>query len=542
MRSVPPRWIIVLCIIAVGVLRLHLALTRFFDPDEFAYFHWSWLLLHGYQPYRDFFFYILPGFPWLLSPILWLTGDSTNFLIAGRLLLFLVYGTTAAIVYRLSRGSLLAVLIFLTFPVTIDKSVDVRPDMVMLLLYFTGVMVMNPLLSGILFGLSFLIFPKIVFALPAMVYIRSLLAKTQRVTLKKWLAGAGLVGLGFFSYLGVNNLIPQAITSLTSNAQAVTSGKQGFSPLLLLSPYPLIYLTQGGLSLPWVVNTMLWILGAVGFVLILRRDPSMGIFWGLFIGGNILFVLIFPVPYVQYFLPLSVAASVLAGHALVNVNKRSYASLLIGGILIFSFFLQYRDRTQPGARNAEQLQVIRDVLAVTKPSEPLYDMVGSYVFRPDGYFICCHPYGEFIRKLQPQGPALRLGLRESFIATQTKFVVMDRVGFVFWQTPEPDKTFLLTNYLPMRQNKLYSLGQSFRCSQGACVQYALNNQPASSRSTNTFTIPVPETYTVAVEPNGEAVTIDGLAVRTGQTLYLSAEPHRFSALSSVSSFRIQVVR
>ena len=73
-------------------------------------------------------------------------------------------------------------------------------------------------------------------------------------------------------------------------------------------------------------------------------------------------------------------------------------------------------------------------------------MVGSYVFRPDGYYICCHPYAEFAHKLT-SGPGLDLA--KSFIANKTKFLVMDRVGFVFWKSLDADKAFLLTNYLPM---------------------------------------------------------------------------------------------
>ncbi len=575
-------------------MRLNLSVTRYFDPDEFAHLHWAWLILNGYLPYRDFFLYIMPGFAWLLSPILWLTGESINFLIASRVVVWLVYGACAAIVYQLSLHTrcessptsgvwtpLLAVLIFLTFPVTIDKTIDVRPDLVMLALYFASVMLVLPFitppfplfakegvrgryfLSGILFGLSVLVLPKIIFGLPALLYLFFINQKrlnlfhgkglTFIAPLAWWIAGAALVGLGFLSYLGIHNLIPQFLTSITRDSLAVTSGKISFSPLLLLTPYPLIYLTNGGPSLPWAVNTGVWILGLAGLMMLLR-DPStsvgmtrrLGIFWALFIAGNILFVITFPAPYVQYFLPLSVAASVLAGHA---VGRSIKVIMIITIIMVISFFLQYRQRIAPGAENTEQLQVIRDVLQVTKPDESVYDMVGSYVFRPDGYYICCHPYGEFIQRLASR-PGLERGLTGSLIARQTKFLVMDRVGFVFWQTPKPDKSFLLTNYLPMGDptapakplSKLYSLGQTFRCRQGACVQYDQHNKPASNRSANTFTILVPETYTVSLAPGAASVSIDGQIIRSGQSVFLTAGPHRFSTQQAVRSIRIQLAR
>lgn len=517
-----------LTIILVASARLHLGLVRYFDPDEFAHLHWAWLVASGYLPYRDFFFYITPGFAWLLSPILWLTGNSTQFLIAGRVFMFLVYGACAAIVYRLSRGSLLAVLIFLTFPMTIDKSLDVRPDMVMLILYFGSIMVKSSFFSGILFGVSFLVFPKIVFGLPALLYL-----KRPKPT---WFAGAALVGIGFVAYLWVNHLIPRAITSMTRDSVAVTSGKFTFTPWSVLTPYPLIYVTDKGVSLPWAVNTVVWILGAVGLAIMIRTNRRMGLFWSLFIGGNILFVMLFPAPYVQYFLPLSLAASVLVGFTLTKSITMIKVITII--TVISSFFLQYRERVAPGADNGEQLGVIRDIVTITKPNETIYDMVGSYVFRPDGYFICCHPYGEFASKLSDPPESLS----ESLIANKTKFLVMDRVGFVFWQSPEPDLTFLLTHYLPTKYKKIYSLGFQFRCGRGACVQYNLHNKVASNKSTTTVSVPVAEMYSVAIEPSDETVTLNNRMVNNGDSIPLTADAYSFTVSPRVSSFRIQLAR
>lgn len=613
-------------IVLVALMRLQLAVTRAFDPDEFAYLHWTWLTLHGYLPYRDFFLYILPGFPWLLSLILSTTGDSIYFLIASRTAIFLIYGLCAGVVYTMTRSitmqskhenahtpgvwaALLAVLIFLTFPVTIDKTIDIRPDMVMLFLYFAsawivfqlqkparrpasprgeqgGVKAFEAVASGVLFGASVLIFPKIIFGLPALVY----LLYKHKSSILPWLAGAGLVGLGVLGYLGFNTLIPQAIVSITSDAFAVTSGKGGFSPLLLFTPYPLIYLSKGGVSLPWVVNTIVWMLGIAGLFLLLKYHRHHGTFWGLFIAGNILFVVLFPVPYVQYLLPISVAGSVLAAIAIsrcvslfrhsdsnYELGIRNYDKIFLPSLsfiirnsclpagmayfvlpllLLSSFFLQYRERVAPGADNREQLQVIGDVLRVTRPDESVYDMVGSFVFRPDGYFICCHPYAEFGQRLAsrpgPASPAGRLEreLRKSLIGKQTKFLVMDRVGFVFWKSLDPDKAFLLTNYLPMGNpakpatplSKLYSLGQTFRCQLGACMQYDMDGKPAAARSTNTFTVIATEKYTVTIEPNGAMATIDNREMDNGQEMELVAGPHGFTTDATVKKFSFQVKR
>ena len=553
------RIVYYIAIAFVLVMRLSLVLTRFFDPDEFAHLHWTWLMAEGYLPYRNFFFYIMPGFQWLLAPILGIFGTTPSFLIASRVFVFLVYGIVTWMVYRLSRSSLLAVLIFLAFPVTIDKTIDVRPDMAMLALYFGSILVKSSFFSGLLFALSVLVFPKIVFALPALLYIRQPSLLLQWGVLRKWISGAILVGVGFLGYLWANDLIVQAVTSIMKDSFAVTAGKLSFSPLLLFTPYPLIYLTKGGVSLPWAANTAVWILGLAGLAMTIKTDRRMAIFWTLFIAGNILFVAVFPVPYVQYFLPLSVAASVLTGNALsVRAGlTRNPVFFFLPLVFISSFFLQYRDRIQPGAGNNEQIRVIGDVLQVTRPGEPVYDMVGSYVFRPDGYYICCHPYAEFAGRLanrtmgQSPGTAdVDGGLRQSLIATQTKFLVMDRAGFVFWQSLGKDRAFLLANYLPMGNPaapgtplaKLYSLGQTFHCRDGACVQYDMNGYPAASRSANTFTIIAPEMYTVSLTPPSARVTIDGKEMGSNESVPLWVGDHRFTADPAVVKIRLQLAR
>ena len=254
-------------------------------------------------------------------------------------------------------------------------------------------------------------------------------------------------------------------------------------------------------------------------------------------GIGLLFV--FPVPFLQYFIPLTVMVSIIAGYIIGRL--KTVITVIIVITVVTSFSLQYRERVTPNANNREQLQVIRNVLTVTKPNETIYDMVGSFVFRPDGFYICCHPYGEFIKQLASR-PALERGLRESLVTRKTKFLVMDRVGFVFWQTPSPDLTFLRTNYLPMKYNKLYSLGVQFHCQYGACVQFTMNNLPVSNMSTNTFTILVSETYTVMLEPKNLTIQIDGKEMQNGQTLGLSKGIHRFSVSPPITTFQIQLDR
>ena len=528
------RIVYYIAIILVFLMRLHLSMTRAFDPDEFAHLHWSYLLLSGQVPYRDFFFIIIPAFQVFLFPI-FLFGQSVLVPIAARLLQLMLYIFTAILVYRVSlsffkkqTGALLSVLLFIIFPMTIDKTIDIRPDMLMVLMLLLAILTTKSFLIGLFTGLSLVIHPKIIFAMPMLVYLFATSPKKPRIV--PMVIGFLVPFLLFFLYLAYQKVLPAAYTSIFRDSILANAGKGHFSPLLALSPFPLVYLTDGGVSLPWLVNSTIWVLAAIGLVILWKKQRKIAVPMILYFAFGIGLLFVFPVPFIQYFIPLTVMASILAGNIIGKSIKIIKVIIII--TVITSFFIQYRERTKPGASNEEQLQVVRDVLAVSGPDETFYDMVGSYVFRPDGYTICCHPYGEFIDKLSRPAPTLR----ESLVSRQTKFLVMDRVGFVFWQTPEPDLSFLLSNYLPTKYNKIYSLGVQFRCQNSACVE------PGATRSTNIFTILVPEKYTVTLEPQNTSVTIDGKEIGNSQTLDLTAGLHRFLVSTTVTEFRVQLDR
>ncbi len=464
MKSKFLRVFLFISILLVFLARFHVAITRYFDPDEFAHLHWTWLVATGNTPYRDFFFYATPLYQWLLWPLFVLPPGETILLLARIwqfglycLVLFLLYRITLHVT-RLVTVGLLTVLIFITFPMTFDKTIDIRPDMLMTLLYFSAIYLIlyskKFLLAGFLLGTSFLVFFKIIYALPAalvLVFIRPPLAlrqaqgKPQGVALSKLSIGL-LIPLGLFVfYLITNNLQTLAWETFTHTQFIVNTGKDTFSLWATLSPWPLVYLSKGGVSIPWLVNIGVWIAGLFGIIALWKQQKPFAIFSICFAASAIGFLVFFPAPYVQYFIPLSVIASILAA---VVLNR---FSLVISFILMASFFLQYKERTTPASNNAEQLQVIRDVLTISKPTDTFYDMVGSYVFRPDGYFICCHPYQEFIDKLKIKP----LSLRESLIANKTKFVILDRTGQSLWKPKQEDLDFLLANYKPSRYPKIY---------------------------------------------------------------------------------------
>ena len=618
--------ILLVIIGAMLILKLSMSLNRQFDPDEFAYLHWAYLLTQGKLPYKDFFFIIAPSFLQFLTP-LFLLPQGPLIALVGRLVMYLVYLGTLGILYIFTKcitkntiTALLTVLIFTVFPMTFDKTIEIRPDMVMVLLFFVGIDLllksthsnsdkwvlprafslptsssrapifrhcksidhMNTLsptkqdqrgnlrdcgrskgiplpaapnlfflFSGFCFSLSFLVMFKIIFALPAVLFL--LLGNQDKKTILKHLIflsiGAVLPFVGLFFYLYANSIIPNFITGIISHAYISNAGNNTFSPLATLSPWPLIYITKGGISFPWVVNTVLWIITIPGFFLFIKAFRRIGLFLLFLFVGATFFVILFPKPYVQYFIIPTAIASITIAYALTIgftwIQKRtrtSFWSLLIlfslAGIFGYSFFLQYQSRTGFYAQNEEQLGVLADISKITRPDEPVYDMVGSYIYRPDSYYICClFTSPLFADKVKPAIPTLS----ESLVASKTKFLVMDRKGYVFWQVKPEDLAFMTTHYLPSAYKKIYTLGSQFQCRQGSCIQLNVHGQPTLPAGSK-FDLIIEEQYLMTVKPDSQWITINGKTYNNGQTAHFSPGIYSFFPSPDLSSFTIQLNR
>lgn len=557
-------WIGTITLLGILLGRLSMGLMRFFDPDEFAHMHWAYLVYSGALPYRDFFFYLTPVFQWILAPVFLLPHSETTLLFF-RLEMFLLYSLSVILVYMVAKkttgsapAALLGTLMYAVFPMTIDKTIDVRPDIVMIITFLIPVFVLLPTVrttalrsfcAGIVLGISFITLFKIVSLFPAILY----LVLTARGK-DRW---KGM----FFGILGIlipiallvvwyisAGIVPQAWLAFTHDQFAVNYGKQSFSLLKTLSPWPLVYVSQGGPSIPWGVNVGMWILAIPGIVVLAKKNLRIGGFFLLVTLCVFGFLLAFPVPYVQYFMPISVFIGIAAGYAVWSMA--SYAAKKIPcigygmlgvttAVLLLSFWIQWKERTGDQTMINEQKQVLVDILAKTKPDETIYDMTGSYVFRPDGYFICCHPYAEFVDTIaSPPGT-----LAKSLIANQTKFLVMDQKGYVFWLPKPADLTFLLSTYTDSAYRKIYTAGVTYSCADGKCHQIDIFNNPvAGMLETKTLRIVFPERYILHTTPPGEFIILNHLKISDGQSLPLSAKLYSLQPSLSLTKFILRINR
>jgi len=181
-----PRFVL-LATAAFFLLRLPVLPHRIFDPDEFEHAHAAWCFFKGMIPYKDFFEHHTPWYYYVLRPFFhWFDVDTSfdsarHFLLFGRGLSLLLAVLSVLLVCRIGRlwndrrVGPLAALFLVAQPIFLQKSVEMRPDMLALPFFLGGLWF---LLRGFL--------------------LRGLL---RRGSLPRGLAGRGTSatrGLGFF--------------------------------------------------------------------------------------------------------------------------------------------------------------------------------------------------------------------------------------------------------------------------------------------------------------------------------------------------------
>ena len=151
----PARWSVdeaclLAAIVALLVARIPVMAVRSFDPDEFEHCHAAWSVFRGLLPYRDFFEHHTPWFYFALSPFFrWFAVDQSfesarRFLLLGRALSLAVTALSTVLMVLVGRlganrrVGLLAGLFLVAQPVLIQKTMEIRPDVLALPFYVGG--------------------------------------------------------------------------------------------------------------------------------------------------------------------------------------------------------------------------------------------------------------------------------------------------------------------------------------------------------------------------------------------------------------------
>ena len=126
------------------VLRLALALNREIDIDEFQHLHAAWMVSQHYLIYKDFWENHTPLFYYLLLPLFRLCREGPGLVIVARIIMSIASLGILWMTYLLARirykqeTALLAVLILSWMVIFAQKSIEVRPDQLLITLWLAS--------------------------------------------------------------------------------------------------------------------------------------------------------------------------------------------------------------------------------------------------------------------------------------------------------------------------------------------------------------------------------------------------------------------
>jgi hypothetical protein len=551
-----------LTFIIMMMARMYLVINRYYDADEFAHLHWAYLIFAGFMPYRDFFMNTTPVYQIINLPVF--LGLWSGFtLVLARLfqvpvylsILYFIYSITFMITASSTAG-LLSIVIFTVFPMIFIKSIEVRPDILMTAFYMAGIWYLlkcyrrhdlsnrNLFWAGCILGLSVLTMAKMATGIPAVLIF--FVGRWNTTTIKKiypWAIGFFLPVSLFLFFTILTGTTQSAWEHIINGSKLIKAGEGAFSPWKSLSPYPYVYVYEAGPSIPWYVNSALWIISIPGLIWMFLKFRFYGILLLFIILGNIAGLFIFPTPFMQYFIPICAVLSITGSFFIYEISNQKVLKkfgivfyIIPVIFLVWSFWVQFF--YMKPLDMAEQSQVLDDIAVHTRPLETFYDMVGSYVFRSDGYFICCNIYPHISPYLQ-KNPG---SLKESLIKNKTKFIVMDRVGKSFWLPSEQDLIFMKANYQESKYRKIYALGVKFRCVSGVCTRVDTFGKDLNNFSGDAFDLPIAENYEIKITPMTASINLNGRKYANGEKVKLETGYYWFTVSENVEEFAVLIDR
>lgn len=395
-----------------------------FDIDELYHANTTYLIAHGYVPFKDFFLPYSPIFHIFMLPLYAISGFTLTTIQWTRLImigLFIIRIVGAAMIVRILFGSLAAFLflpLFLLDPLTGYTSMQIRPDNLMMTVYVFGFLFLSKgltqnkrqltLLSGILFGLSLLISIKIFPSIGVLFLILfALWLKLKFHGIKDTAIGFAIPIALFCVYYLTKGLFFSMITNLLIDARAINE--------TLKYPVPMgnFYWPSGatyyGLSFKPVLFQYLWSLPLLAFAGAYATFLEGNYSLSKFIPKNTLRVMLaaslvlqwlslffIRSVFIQYYLPITWLFGIFAAVALakiihaVEMDKFLYGiTLLFLGIVYTYYFIPslHANIERAKVTGTEQKATITAIWNHVPEVSAVYPGV---LFRPLAYPI---PYG-----------------------------------------------------------------------------------------------------------------------------------------------------
>jgi len=480
-----------LTLIGIAVLSLVLRTLAYFnyrfDSDEPQHLHVAWGWTAGLLQYRDLFDNHAPLFHILTAPILALVGERADALLYMRGPMLLLFGVVVACTYILGRrlysqavGVWAAVLLSL-FPIFFLKSLEFRTDNLWVALWCLALVVLTggPLtnarmfIAGLLLGAATATSMKtllLIITLAVSALVTSLFTHEKR---NLRLALPAILGIAvipamvaaYFTARGAwRNLLYCVITF---NAQIESS-----------TPAHDLWIKRATF-LP-VILLILWIAWR-------KRAAQPWRFFFAFVSAFFsvallsFWILISPRDYLVV-LPL-LAIFFVAAIDRLDIRLPLYvATTFVFAGAIWYYTHGFEDGT------TEHVTMMRQVLGVTRPGEPLLDLKGETIYRQRPYYYIF----EFItRRLMRRGLIVDT-IPEDVVRTQCHVAQADGVFF-----PPRGRAFLTENFLDL--GRLRASGQWIQ-------------------DDGSFTIAVPGSYVILTSTGEAQGALDGSPYRGQRNL------------------------
>lgn len=427
----------------------------FYDHDEIEHLHAAWLVSQGALPYRDFLEQHHPLLWYLLAPFVRLFSSPHLLVVAMRCVGMGLLGLFSFVVSRIlqrvvpgapSRWVLLLLLCSFLFT---TNSLEVRPDPLMNLLFFSGLLAWisfleQPRLSraaitGIAFGLSAAVLQK-AFVIEAAALLATamicLRCRKDRQRVRKLIGGTGIAVL-------------MAAVVLTSFAAWVAHAGIWDDFFFWNYTFNRVFYLQADIAehfsaikVFWrsiLQDPALWIAGVAGAVLLARdlwrRRRSLApsddarillflltIVYSAFLAFN-------RFPYAQYFIVLIPLVAIFAGRALAACEGRRWrwVAPVAGAAMVAEFAIL----VAAFETNQEQRVVQERVLQETTPAETIFVPPPRHpIFRRDGayFWFNARLIGDLYRRECAEGRCMdgKLALEEErWRQTPPAFVFLD---------------------------------------------------------------------------------------------------------------------
>lgn len=495
-------------------LAVRAALTFFrpLGPDELQHLHASWMVAHGYLPFKDFWENHAPTLYFMLAPLFRGEGNEIRGLFEARLALSILGLAILAQTYFVARRihdvstSLMAVLILSYTVIYAQRTIEVRPDQFLVIFWLAGFLLylhavnrQLPVLyfiSGFLIGLGFLFSPKVLMPFAALILTALVCWFLKRSAwklldqIKKHL----IFTAGFLVPIGVCLLFLQRLGIL-----------QPFFSCVLLEnfSYPDVRRPTYLLRIKYLSTLLLMLTGVAMHVKHLWKKEEIRIEKVVILVPALFLLLIFlffmPGAYPQsmlVFVPMLAiygAEALMSAYAGLTAPVVSRKSALLFFFALLAVIIPMGDVMLGGpfsSDNQEQLNRFRYVLNFTPQSERLFDAESSYVFRPQAYY-----YGSLVagnrKRFAPE--ELQHQIITSLVSSRCRIVFQDDwIQFL----PVGVQSFLKDNYLQSFEPGILIAGKKL----------PLPDAPDAKIS---FEISVPLKYSIQFVGNAQSVALDG---------------------------------